>query len=385
MIYMDDIMIGFGEARHSLTLSELADDLIYRAKDLYARGWDVIGSYFKRPNLHPWKGISRETLLNLACQNFASQRANSINLRLQGHEVIALDMDFPDEELTFAFLTSIATTDLCPWQSFYTVQGGKGCKLFFNMQGIRPARVPNVIGPICYPKDHVGDDNFKTVMELKSDLSTVYGAYPHPTGGALYSEFPKTQFIATASPDDLPCLSWDDLDRLKNRFVSLLSQMGYVGQEGKPLVNLSLQSQTLRCVICFYLAHAQKNNLGIALMEFLRFYGFQEIQRGFIDFASNLDDFTNFTNKNQYDFTLLPENSPMRQDVKWAYDLLEQNNWQVIQTLADDFDVYFSHEREGLLEQLVRYGVAFNDDDIDTVSLFDKCQFSNWQHEHQEA
>lgn len=91
-----------------------------------ARGWPVIGSLYKASKLHPWKAASAQQLHDWAQVDLAQYRANSLNLRLSDHKIIALDCDFNDAELMRAFCDGVRRLLVLEPEQIYTCTGKKG-------------------------------------------------------------------------------------------------------------------------------------------------------------------------------------------------------------------------------------------------------------------
>ena len=121
-------MISMEEA--GVTAASLPLALKNVAQGLYSRGFDVIGSRGKLPNLHKWKGVDRAQLLEWCMLNLDNGKANSLTLRLDNTQLCAFDLDFPSSDFTDDFIWRINRADLIP--QLFTTSGKKGCKIFFR-------------------------------------------------------------------------------------------------------------------------------------------------------------------------------------------------------------------------------------------------------------
>lgn len=375
MIDMRTIMAGTGSSRHPMHAGDLAVTLARRAQALNDAGWTVIGSYFKKSCLHPWKNPPREQLLAWALEDFASFEANSLNLRLDGTDVIALDADFPDSGLTKRFLQELVLQHLLPEDRIFTVQGGKGCKVFFRTSGSRP-RLPHVIGPICYPQGQAGLDSGKTLLEIKTDLSTVFGAYSCSDFPALYCEFPGTRYIALAAPKELPVLAWEDFPRVKNIITGLYQLFGYVSADGRALSDESQSRAFLRSCIARGVMKARRGEDLVGFFGFLIFNGAAVAAQALQDLLNNWDE-----QRGPEDavFEFLPEGSSFRADVREFLADISGGRTVKLMALSRDFDVYLAATRDWLQDRIMTLGVQLTDAHEDVLSLFSRYEFAKWQ------
>lgn len=376
MIDMRTIKIGTGASRRSMNEADLASNLAYRAQALYDAGWTVVGSYFKKSCLHPWKAATREQLLAWALEDFKFYKANSINLRLDGTSVIAFDADFPSQSLTTRFLQELILQRFVTEDKLYTVQGGKGCKVFFQMRGSRPSRIPNVLGPICYESDKAGQADGKTLLEIKTTLSTVFGAYPCEKFPALYCEYPQTNYIALAAPQALPVLDWSDIERIKSMIFGLYQLFGCVDLNGRPLSDEPQNRAFLRSCIARGIMMAKRGENLLGLFSFLIFHGAAVAAQALQDVLNNWEE---MREPKDAVFEFLPENSSFRDDVRaFLTDIYEDRTIR-INALSCDFDVYLANTREWLQDKLMMHGVILDDPHESVLSLYSRYEFAQWQ------
>ena len=138
-------MISMEEA--GVTAASLPLALKNVAQGLYSRGFDVIGSRGKLPNLHKWKGVDREQLLEWCMLNLDNGKANSLTLRLDNTQLCAFDLDFPSSDFTDDFIWRINRADLIP--QLFTTSGKKGCKIFFRAPYEVKHRAASASWPLC--------------------------------------------------------------------------------------------------------------------------------------------------------------------------------------------------------------------------------------------
>ena len=373
MINMETILIGVGASKRPMNVDDLAMNLASRAQALYDSGWTVVGSYFKKSCLHPWKASTREQLLAWALEDFKTFRANSINLRLDGTSVIALDADFQSDTLTKRFLQELVIQNLVPKEKIFTVQGGKGCKVFFQMTGRRPSRLPNVFGPICYETGKGGHLDCKNMVELKTTLSTVFGAYPCANFPALYSEYPGTRYIALTTPQELPVLSWSDLERLKYLILGLYQLFDMVDLNNQPLSDHSQARDVLVSCIARGVMMAKRGESLITLFTFLTFHGAIVAAQALQDLLNNWEE---GREPKDARFEFLPEGSSFRQVVKDFLAEIYNGHMYKINALSCDFEFYLANAREWLQDQLITLGASLEGRE-DVLSLFEHYDFCN--------
>lgn len=238
-----------------ITLSYFNGYLLEVGKAMYGRGWTVIGSRFKTPNLHPWKLPSREDLFYWMQQNLMACRANSLNLRLADTKTIALDCDFNDAKLMDSFVAEMQRYLGLPKNALYTCAGKKGGKLFFTFMSTNVAdKPPRSLGPVVYTKGHAGDSSFKQELEVKSDLSTFAGLYGLNADKRMiiYGPYKDLPYIATASPKQLPVLTTADLQSLSQIYKRLVSKGDYVNEFGAPQLDATDRELTRAAVVYYY-------------------------------------------------------------------------------------------------------------------------------------
>lgn len=373
MIPMHSFIIeGPGIPRRRMNRADLTANLHVMADWLFEGGWTVIGSRFKTPNLHPWKDVAPEQLLAWAHENFDSGLANSINLRLDGTDVVALDADFPDPKLAAALLTELGIQGITEPGRVYTVQGGKGFKLFLHMTGQKPSRLPAILGPVGWPRDHVGDKAFKNNVELKTDLSTVYGAYPSEDW--LYSEYPDTYHIVHARVCDVPVCDWSVLDRIAAIVTGLMEREDFVAEDGGSLRRQGTHDMLIS-VLCYAITLMREGRSLIGLSDFLIFAGAYGLAAAVSDFVHCADD--PLFPERPPEFTLLEENSPLRAGVMRAWGLLTHPEPELTETMAGMVKTFFAPQVSWLATRLMRAGVSPEHLDIlETYDLWRRTDYA---------
>lgn len=252
MLFLDSIKRADGA---TATPADINRYLLGVASSMYQRGWTIIGSRFKLPNLHPWKAPNRSELFSYAQNNLCSMRANSLNIRLYDTNTIALDCDFNDPRLMSAFVVAVMNYLNLPKQRIFTVSGLKGGKLFFSYHATNSTDgPPRSLGSVVFTQGHAGQKEYKQELEVKSDLSTIAGLYgPNQQGRMLlYGTYEDYPFIAQASPQDLPEITMMDLRALGRLYQRLVSGGGYVNQQGKELIDAMTNELLFSSVAYFY-------------------------------------------------------------------------------------------------------------------------------------
>lgn len=232
---------------------------------MYANGWTVIGSQFKTPKLHPWKGVPREELFNLAHKNYRCMKANSINIRLADTSTMAFDCDFHDEWLMEEFLARVKAYMVLKDSDVWTCTGGKGGKVFFTLRHLKGTKTPRRLGPDAWDLQ-APPGRRKNELEIKTDLSTVAGFHSPINGDqgyavdyVLYGPMPGTGFIADARPDQLPIITLRDINGLESIYLNLLAcraafntdGCGYTDREGKELHVPGYRAKLISAVAAF--------------------------------------------------------------------------------------------------------------------------------------
>ena len=210
------------------------------ALQMYENGWSIIGSYFKAPNLHQWKDPTKEQLKDWAISNFKAGRANSINLRLSDSQVIALDCDFPNEDITAKFIASLPCLLSIMPNRLYTCSGGKGCKIFFRYESsiYGSKKLPSKLGFTAYDPQ----TGSKHELEIKTTLSTVLGMHSAigDENGRLidykvYGWYPNTRGIALVKPSELPAIGYSEIKDIQALYNNIVLSAGFVDDKGNPL------------------------------------------------------------------------------------------------------------------------------------------------------
>lgn len=159
----------------------------FQFKNLYKKGWDVIASVGKSPYLHPYKDIDRSQLLSWGLDNIQNYKANSITLRIENTNIIALDFDIYDTDL----FNKIYKVFEGYFDTLQTCRGKKGCKIFFNCSFKK-----KLYNTFSVPSTF--NEN-KQNIEIKKGLSTVYGVYPTDSDVYLYDCMPRSEYVVNSS------------------------------------------------------------------------------------------------------------------------------------------------------------------------------------------
>ena len=166
------------------TPQQMQEILKFQFENLYKKGWDVIASVGKSPYLHPYKDIDRAQLLAWGLENIQNFKANSITLRLENTDIIALDFDIYDTDL----FNKIYKVFEGYFDNLQTCRGKKGCKIFLNCPFKK--KLYNTFSiPSTFNDGALNSDNkiHKQNIEIKKGLSTVYGVYPTDSDVYLYA------------------------------------------------------------------------------------------------------------------------------------------------------------------------------------------------------
>ena len=237
-----------------VTMQEFLAHVRTLEQSMYERGWTMIGSRNKVPNLHKWKDPSREEMHQWAQDNLQSAIANSLNIRLADTSTIALDCDFNSPELMQAFITVLRAYLFLSPDEIYTCAGKKGAKIFFRYLQVDPDEsLPRALGYDCYSPHHDQDNDFKQVLEIKSDLSTMAGLYGKVNNKmVVYGPYEFYQYIAAASPYDLPKLTLADIQALNWRYCAVCStlHMRFTGDNGERIMPEVRQGSLLEEALC---------------------------------------------------------------------------------------------------------------------------------------
>lgn len=317
-----------------------------------ARGWPVIGSLYKASKLHPWKAASAQQLHDWAQVDLAQYRANSLNLRLSDHKIIALDCDFNDAELMRAFCDGVRRLLVLEPEQIYTCTGKKGGKLFFRCDPRydtgKALRMPGLVG---YTKGHAGDSSFKQELELKTDLSTVAGFHSVTNSGeiVLYSGYRNYPYIIHAKPEDLAPITGAEIVLLQSLFNRLLIERGFVDAQGK-LIEHQAHHELVRSCAALFLAQAIEaggaNNLVVDFNE--------QVRPMLSDFelydAADVISAVAYKGK-WYDARLKP-------DVDLLQKLYQAGDVLALRRMGGGFEVYFKHVRSKLLARALRHGIS---------------------------
>ena len=177
------------------TPQKMQEILKFQFENLYKKGWDVIASVGKSPYLHPYKDIDRSQLLAWGLENIQNYRANSITLRLENTDIIALDFDIYDVDL----FNKIYKVFEGYFDNLQTCRGKKGCKIFLNCPFKK--KLYNTFSIPSTFND--GTLIHKQNIEIKKGLSTVYGIYPTDSDVYLYDCMPNSEYVVNSSVYDI--------------------------------------------------------------------------------------------------------------------------------------------------------------------------------------
>ena len=178
------------------TPQKMQEILKFQFENLYKKGWDVIASVGKSPYLHPYKDIDRTQLLAWGLENIQNFKANSITLRLENTDIIALDFDIYDTDL----FNKIYKVFEGYFDNLQTCRGKKGCKIFLNCPFKK--KLYNTFSiPSTFNDGTLNSDNkiHKQNIEIKKGLSTVYGVYPTDSDVYLYDCMPNSEYVVNTS------------------------------------------------------------------------------------------------------------------------------------------------------------------------------------------
>ena len=180
------------------TPQQMQEILKFQFENLYKKGWDVIASVGKSPYLHPYKDIDRAQLLAWGLENIQNYKANSITLRLENTDIIALDFDIYDVDL----FNKIYKVFEGYFDNLQTCRGKKGCKIFLNCPFKK--KLYNTFSiPSTFNDGTLNSDNkiHKQNIEIKKGLSTVYGVYPTDSDVYLYDCMPNSEYVEFGKTD----------------------------------------------------------------------------------------------------------------------------------------------------------------------------------------
>lgn len=178
------------------TPQQMQEVLKFQFENLYKKGWEVIASVGKSPYLHPYKDIDRSQLLAWGLENIQNFKANSITLRLENTDIIALDFDIYDTDL----FNKIYKVFEGYFDNLQTCRGKKGCKIFLNCPFKK--KLYNTFSiPSTFNDGTLNSDNkiHKQNIEIKKGLSTVYGVYPTDVDVYLYDCMPNSEYVVNSS------------------------------------------------------------------------------------------------------------------------------------------------------------------------------------------
>ena len=201
--------------------------LAQKLDEFYNAGYTPLISQFKVANLCKWKDTDKNYLYNVGVSFLKQGIGNSLTLRLD-NDLIALDLDFKNEELTRAFLNS--------WQmnigEAYTTQGAKGCKIFARLKGKNGVLNTIKLKTVYSSTDDflkLKNNNIKNELEIKQDLSCVAGFHSERL---LYGFYPNTKPIISVPPlSQLPLI--EDINNIKVIYDDAINACGFITEQIK--------------------------------------------------------------------------------------------------------------------------------------------------------
>lgn len=201
--------------------------LAQKLDEFFQAGYTPLISQFKVANLCKWKDVDRNYLYNVGVSFLKQGVGNSLTLRLD-KDLIALDLDFKNEELTKAFLDSWGINI----GSAYTVQGAKGCKIFARLKGkTSPCNTLKLKTVYSSKYDFLllQNKNIKNELEIKQDLSCVAGFHSERL---LYGFYPNTLPICSVpSFDKLPLI--EDINDISIIYDDAINACGFISEQIK--------------------------------------------------------------------------------------------------------------------------------------------------------
>lgn len=196
--------------------------LAQKLDEFYHAGYTPLISQFKVANLSKWKEVTREYLYNTSVAHLKQGIGNSLSLRLDS-DLIALDLDFKNDELTQAFLEQW----LINVGRAYTVQGSKGCKIFARLKGKQNVDSTLKLKTVYSSKEDLlllQQKGIKNELEIKRDLSCVAGYHSERV---LYGFYPNTLPICSVPKlEELPLL--DSLDSISLIYDDAINLCGFI-------------------------------------------------------------------------------------------------------------------------------------------------------------
>lgn len=206
----------------------------FQFKNLYKKGWDVIASVGKSPYLHPYKDIDRSQLLSWGLENIQNYKANSITLRLENTDIIALDFDIYDADL----FNKIYKVFEGYFDNLQTCRGKKGCKIFFSCSFKK--KLFNT-----FSISSTFNEN-KQNIEIKKGLSTVYGVYPTDSDVYLYDCVPNSEYVVNSSIYEINEITEKQFNEIEEAVTELIKKQYQIKE------TQSRDMELLKSAYCVY-------------------------------------------------------------------------------------------------------------------------------------
>ena len=225
------------------TPQQMQEILKFQFENLYKKGWDVIASVGKSPYLHPYKDIDRAQLLAWGLENIQNYKANSITLRLENTDIIALDFDIYDVDL----FNKIYKVFEGYFDNLQTCRGKKGCKIFLNCPFKK--KLYNTFSiPSTFNDGTLNSDNkiHKQNIEIKKGLSTVYGVYPTDSDVYLYDCMPNSEYVVNSSVYDINEITEKQFNEIEKVVTEIIKKQYQIKE------TQSRDIELLRASYCVY-------------------------------------------------------------------------------------------------------------------------------------
>ena len=225
------------------TPQQMREVLKFQFENLYKKGWDVIASVGKSPYLHPYKDIDRAQLLAWGLDNIQNYRANSITLRLENTDIIALDFDIYDVDL----FNKIYKVFEGYFDNLQTCRGKKGCKIFLNCPFKKKLyntfSIPSTFNDGTL---NSGNEIHKQNIEIKKGLSTVYGVYPTDKDVYLYDCMPNSEYVVNSSIYNINEITEKQFNEIEEAVTEIIKKQYQIKE------TQSRDTELLKSAYCVY-------------------------------------------------------------------------------------------------------------------------------------
>ena len=220
---------------------KMQEILKFQFENLYSKGWEVIASVGKSPYLHPYKDIDRSQLLAWGLENIQNYKANSITLRLENTDIIALDFDIYDANL----FNKIYKVFEGYFDNLQTCRGKKGCKIFFNCSFKK--KLYNTFSiPSTFTAGNDTNEIYKQNIEIKKGLSTVYGVYPTDSEVYLYDCMPNSEYVVNSSIYEINEITEKQFNEIEEAVTELIKKQYQIKE------TQSRDMELLKSAYCVY-------------------------------------------------------------------------------------------------------------------------------------